>query len=211
MAQWSSRRLSELDSPLVLLPERYDPRRTLSHAGQRLDVFVAEIRESVDPTRLVVPLCYVADTTHAREGVLLPCPLRDPRALESRRKRAQAGDILISRLRPYLRQVALVDAMDAPLLVSPEFLVLRPRQTPAGFLVPYLLSPGVQRVLAASQEGGHHPRVPRDTVAALPIPPELAERRDEVSRTVSAAVVARRAADAQMTTVFAEIGDLIGD
>ena len=102
----------------------------------------------------------------------------------------QIGDVLISRLRPYLRQVAYVDRTipvlsEAALLCSTEFFVLRSvDQQSIAFLVPFLLSVQVQRVLAASQEGGHHPRVRESTLLTLPLPSSLLETRAATSSAV---------------------------
>ena len=118
--------------------------------------------------------------------------------------------MIISRLRPYLRQVAWVDAglleAEVPgleLLCSTEFFVLDSEDGASiAFLVPLLLSAQVQSVLAASQEGGHHPRFNERTLTMLPIPASLIERRADLSEQVEHAVnQARRA--------FGEIEDSI--
>ena len=78
-------------------------------------------------------------------------------AVERVREGAAPGDVIISRLRPYLRQVAFVDSdirgyeLSATILCSTEFFVLRAiEQESIAFLVPFLLSQSTQQVLAAS-------------------------------------------------------------
>ena len=65
--------------------------------------------------------------------------------------------------------------------VSTEFYVLAPRapDEDLSYLLPFLLSDGAQAVLAAAQEGGHHPRVPRASLLALRVPTSVvrAKRR----------------------------------
>ncbi len=138
----------------------------------------------------------VLDTSDAREGIVScrkgPVPARK---IGSTKKLVERGCVLISRLRPYLRQVAYVDGevpgwgADAPMYCSMEFFVLRSADDqPISFLVPFLLSKPVQTVLAASQEGGHHPRFNQNTLLELPIPNALVERREEHSRRMEEAV-----------------------
>jgi hypothetical protein len=107
------------------------------------------------------------------------------------KKCVESGDVLISRLRPYLRQVAWVDehigsiGPDVSLVCSTEFFVLRSIDGKSiAFLVPLLLSRPVQIVLAASQEGGHHPRIAEATLLTLPVPAKLLDRRDATSQAI---------------------------
>src|SRR5207248_4623376 len=94
----------------------------------------------------------VLDTGHAREGVVLTSTEPVSAAgIGSAKKRASPGDVIISRLRPYLRQVAYVDEAlavdeDGPreIVCSTEFYVLRGRsQESVAFLVAFLLSDAV--------------------------------------------------------------------
>ena len=75
------------------------------------------------------------------------------------------------------------------LVCSSEFYVLDSNDDMSiAFLVPFLLSERVQTVLAASQEGGHHPRFNEQTLKSLPVPTLLLERRKEMSARVEAAI-----------------------
>ena len=80
------------------------------------------------------------------------------------KKIIKAGDVIISRLRPYLKQVAFVDKVLCEhydsVLCSTEYFVLRSKDQhiSIAFIVPVLLSREVQNMLISSQEGGHHPR-----------------------------------------------------
>ncbi len=121
----------------------------------------------------------VFDTTHARDGILdVRAAQRATEPPSSAKKRVRAGDLLVSRLRPYLRQIAFVHRAIAAecrgftLACSTEFYVLSPRAPgeSLAFLLPWLLSDEIQAVLAAAQEGGHHPRVPRETLLSLRVP-----------------------------------------
>ena len=142
------KRVGELEKELVLAPERYDPRRSsLSRTIESTQLGkVAEIlRMTVSPkadegtSRFLV-----LDTSDAQEGVVVcrksVVALQD---VGSTKKSVKKGCVIISRLRPYLRQVALVDSgipgwnEDIGMLCSTEFFVLRSiDKRSIGFLVP---------------------------------------------------------------------------
>jgi hypothetical protein len=70
--------------------------------------------------------------------------------------------------------------------------------------VPLLLSAPVQRALAAAQEGSHHPRVPRDFLASLPVPAAWVAERASRSAAVEAAISATRAGAATLARLSEE-------
>jgi hypothetical protein len=174
------RRVAELGDALVLAPERFDPRRGVGGGGRCLaelaEILVGEVIVRSFPAGRPV---LVLDTTHAFEGfVVLRHGPEPPGPLRSLKRRLAPGDVILSRLRPYLRQVAYVDEglfRLAPggneVCASAEFVVLRGRGgLDAAALVPFLLSGPVQAALAAGQEGGHHPRVAKALLASLRVP-----------------------------------------
>jgi hypothetical protein len=178
--------LSELGEELVLAPERY-----VADAGAGEGVPLGELVT----VRAVAAEGLVLDTTHARDGVLdIASARRAPATAKSTKKAAAQGDVIVSRLRPYLRQIAFVhpralEAAGRALAVSSEFYVLAPRTRESiAFLVPFLLGERVQAILAAAQEGGHHPRVPRASLLALRVPTALVRKRAEASRDVMRAL-----------------------
>lgn len=187
----STRTLRELGEDLVLAPERWTVEEG-SGAGIPLGELVVERRaRAVDRAALVL------DTTHARDGMLdLAAALRSREEAKSAKKLALSGDLLVSRLRPYLRQIAFVhpralELAGRGLAVSTEYYVLAP---PAGhslaYLLPFLLAPRAQALLAAAQEGGHHPRVPREALLAIRIPEAVVAARVAIARRVNRAVAA---------------------
>ena len=206
--------VSRLDDGNVLAPERYDPRRRyVDQSNARLSDIVNLLREqtsaeAADATQQFLVLA----TGDARDGIIRPTvPPCDGSAIGSTKRRIRPGQVIISRLRPYLRQVAWIDAGllesiegNIELVCSSEFYVLDSKDGASiAFLVPFLLSSRVQSVLAASQEGGHHPRFNERTLKSLPIPTLLLERRAELSARVECAV-------SQARQAFGEIGDSIG-
>ena len=206
--------VSRLDDGNVLAPERYDPRRRyVDQSSARLSDIANLLRDQTSAA--------TADATHqflllatgdARDGIVRPTvPPCDGSAIGSMKRRIRPGQVIISRLRPYLRQVAWIDAgllepMDGhlELVCSSEFYVLDSKdEASIAFLVPFLLSRRVQSVLAASQEGGHHPRFNERTLKSLPVPTSLLDRRAELSAQVERAVRQARQA-------FSEIHDSTG-
>ena len=200
--------LAELAPDYVLAPERHVAAPPTGD-GVPLGELVVERSDRIDPlgTRDAV----VLDTSHARDGVLdVASALAGGAGGKSAKKRALAGDLVVSRLRPYLRQVALVHARaiqladGRPLALSTEFYVLAPRdpRDDLAFLVPFLLSAPVQRALAGAQEGGHHPRVPRTSLLALQVPRALLRTQRRVSRSVTEALTAVYAASGALRALL---------
>ncbi|HHA2010837.1 hypothetical protein [Enterobacter quasimori] len=191
----------------ILSPERYDPRRTLTNDGSdKASITIGEIAQVVKKT--INPASrssegrefVVLDTSDVREGFVIgkkqPSAAKD---IGSTKKIFQQNDVLISRLRPYLRQVAIVDEGFAKrfnnyeLACSTEFFVLRSlTDEPLDFLVPYLLSDKVQNALCAAQEGGHHPRFDASVLLSMPIPESLIQQRTVISESVRLAAQAYR-------------------
>lgn len=193
-----------LSDPIVLAPERYDPRRIQNVDGNA--VALSELVSVENPTLSVKSLApsakyLVLDTGDSFEGVIRPRTLPvDGANVRSSKKLVKAGDVIISRLRPYLRQVAYVDDIlvesASNVLVSTEFFVLRPRHTneSGAWLVPFLLSSEIQAVLGRSQEGGHHPRFSKETLSDLLVPLPVVKARKKTSEATEKHVKAIRQA-----------------
>ena len=176
----------------VLSPERYGTGEV--HVdGIPLREIALLTKQTISPATSNNDSQYlVADTGDAFEGVLSIG--RPPSAsFGSTKKVLSEGDVVISRLRPYLRQVALVDRGVANsgdgVICSTEFYVLRSvDNSRIAFLVPWLLSAPVQAILAAGQEGGHHPRFNSEILMRLTVPTELCDRREIASGKIEDAV-----------------------
>lgn len=196
------RTLADLGDDLVLAPERHLV-ATSSPDGIPLGDLVVERNERFDPKRLDEKTI-VIDTTHAKDGVLdVASAQRITDAPKSHKKRALDGDLIVSRLRPYLRQIALVTAPEVA--VSTEFYVLRPKKKDddLAWLVPFLLSSSTQSLLAAAQEGGHHPRVPRASLFALRVPKPSVDGRNKTAGAVRRALESLERAEQDYRSVIA--------
>ena len=216
MAYSAVRTVAALDRGFILTPERYDPRRAAgASGGVRLGDLASFGPPAVPVSGLDADQAYlVLDTGDAAEGVIRP---RNRPVLGgevgSAKKTLLPGDVIISRLRPYLRQVGYVDEAlsrnDTPLLASSEFFVLRPGRggRSLAFLAPFLLSRPAQTVLGAAQEGGHHPRFTKRTLQDLSVPRQVVDDRDAVSARYVAAVEAVRDGLATVTALAERCGE----
>lgn len=219
MALISIRSRSRLASPVILAPERYDPRRKLSTKGHE----VIELGEIVISARKIVQSSdigqyFVLDTSDAREGIVIA--RKQPvvsMEIGSAKKEVRPGDVIISRLRPYLRQVAFVDekipnVLNARILCSTEFFVLRPIDDfSIAFLVPFLLSRKIQEVLKASQEGGHHPRFIQSALLTLPVPKRLLSQRTTISEAVKNSIQMYRASEKAIADMVEKSDDAFSE
>ena len=218
MALVSVRRVSELEEPFVLAPERYDPRREFllssTTSATPLGSLVELNRKTVSAGRGLMERCLIFDTGDAHEGILTG--RRQPSsmsAIGSAKKEIRPRDVIVSRLRPYLRQVAYIDNdvpcrnHDIMMLCSTEFFVLRPVDHQSiSFLAAFLLTEQVQKVLAASQEGGHHPRFNEASLLNLLVPIDLLGKRDDVSAIVEQSVRLFRESEREMMSAI-ELAD----
>jgi len=97
------RTLAELGDAITLAPERHLATRLVSGDGAPLGTLVDVRSERVEGDDLAHAVVF--DTTHARDGILdVRAALRASAPPSSAKKRVHAGDLLVSRLRPYLRR-----------------------------------------------------------------------------------------------------------
>lgn len=108
----------------------------------------------------------------------------------------QRGDVVVSRLRSYLQEIALVATPDEKSCVgSSEFYVFRPRgDVHSELLLVYLRCPLVQRILKWCQKGSAHPRFRQEELLHLNVPDRIIEVQDEIKQLVQAGVQAHRKA-----------------
>ncbi len=182
--------------------------RLRSLPGKLLDAHYRTVRELFDPADAnSKDTVRNFDLTDALQPVLDDEKEATPaREVGSVKKRFAAGDVVISRLRAYLREIALVRATATfPTVGSSEFIVLRPihPENPllsrAALLV-FLRSFPVQTILKWSRDGSHHPRFGEEDLMCIPVPDavctvalEVEEIFEEMlaARTKSRALLAR--------------------
>ena len=128
------------------------------------------------------------------DETLEPTPAAE---IGSTKKRLQAGDLVVSRLRSYLKEIAVVlPSEGAPTVGSTEFIVLRAGKDAvrAEALLVFLRSPCVQTVLKWCQDGSNHPRFDEKEVLGLRVPSAVADIQDDLAELVEKSIAARREA-----------------
>jgi type I restriction enzyme S subunit len=139
------------------------------------------------------------DLTDALDPFLDPLkPTSSPDEILSTKKQIAAGDLVVSRLRSYLREIAIVLPGDEVTTVaSTEFIVLRPKEgttlTVEALLI-YLRSRLPQIVFKWSQDGSNHPRFDERELLNLPVPRALIDSSATYQVVVSEMVSQRQRA-----------------
>lgn len=218
MAVCVVKKTSELEEGYILTPERYNPSRRLSINKNESYVFLKDLIELSKETLTKRALkkeskeIYLINTADANEGYINGRKNFE-NTINSSKKIIKKGDVIISRLRPYLRQVAYVDnnlpkieGENIVYAASTEFFVLEPkREESIAFLVPFLLSEKVQAVFASSVEGSQHPRFKEEDLLNLIIPNSIMEKRDLISQKVEESIKHIRSYEAGMSESIEEI------
>lgn len=181
MAAWSEISLSNTFARLNLAGDHYHPAKlaALQDLGRKSNQCVfdlaSHIKELAD-NNLDVP---IFDLGAASCHIL---NFDDAQSIErvSTKKIARGQDVIISRLRAYLRQVAYIPQELGKVGLSTEFYVLRGHQI--SFLVPFFLTRRVQTILQWSQDGNTHPRFSEEILFNLPIPDSVVAQRDKLNK-----------------------------
>lgn len=185
-----------LGENLILTPERYHPGRKLAISFEDFTP-ITEFVEIVSTTlttkevKKCNPSITIVNTGDAYEGYIRG-NIEIQKKINSTKKKVLPGDIIISRLRPYLRQVAFVDRNLKNIhdenhiyACSTEFFVLRSKNKESiAFLTAFLLSDEVQRVFQNSVEGSQHPRFKEEDLLNLVIPNSIVKDKKLLSEKV---------------------------
>jgi len=131
----------------------------------------------------------------------------------SAKKIFRQNDVLISRLRPYLKEVSFVGFNDVQKLASTEFIVLRKKKgskfSPE-VLFAFLITDEVQKILFWSQGGTEHPRFAENLLMDLKLPKvsgKIAENiTDDVSSTYKNYLVSRNLYSQAESLLLEELG-----
>lgn len=120
-----------------------------------------------------------------------------PAAIASNKKRIQKGDLVVSRLRSYLREIAVaLDGSDVPMVASTEFIVLRPKVDAMRVeaLLVYLRSTLPQLIFKWSQDGSNHPRFDEKELLNLRVPDIVLAEQDRLAEMLQSTIRNRRRA-----------------
>lgn len=187
----------QLGINFVLTPERYNPKRRMN-INSEASIPISEVIElsnEILTTKQGQGVNVVQINTSDAMGGYLNTSSEKTTSINSNKKILKKGDVIISRLRPYLKQVAYVDVEteNETLGASTEFYVLRSRNKESiAYLVPFLLSEPVQLVFENSVEGSQHPRFKEEDILNLQIPISIYHDRENISQRVISAIASYR-------------------
>jgi|SRR3989344_4033091 len=181
---------SQLEGGLRLDTEFYHPEKL--EAMEKLSKFgvstIAEnfrnVKETFNPLRhqLATTPARVFDLSDVSSFLLEEGKeIMEADEVGSTKKIFRQNDVLISRLRPYLKEVSFVGFNDTQKLASTEFIVLRKRKEskfPPQALFTFLMTDEVQRILFWSQGGTEHPRFSENLLTGFKLP-KLSEKTAE--------------------------------
>lgn len=138
--------------------------KTLNDYFDLINITVSSVKESV----------YVYDLTHSLGNFMCDVELSND-DLGSTKKEAIVGDFVISRLRSYLQEMAVIQPKNFRQLLSTEYLVYRAKTDllSANTLMVFALTKEIQTILNHSQYGTEHPRFYEFVLNEMPIPNAL--------------------------------------
>lgn len=173
-------------------PEKYEVLEALeSLEGQTIGDYFFSFNDAIDATDDFASNVQNYDLTDALRFFL---PDIDPMSISelgSTKKRFRSGDVVVSRLRSYLKEIALVEASSPACVGSTEFIVLRPHPlsnlSPELLLV-YLRSEPVQKIVRWCQDGSQHPRFKEQELLSIKLPDRLFVVQDAVKAKVREAI-----------------------
>ncbi|WGZ90133.1 MAG: hypothetical protein QJT80_11575 [Candidatus Thiocaldithrix dubininis] len=114
-----------------------------------------------------------------------------PESISSTKKVLSEGQIIVSRLRSYLKEIALVlHDCHVPMVASTEFIVLKPiGKMNVATLMVYLRSILPQIIFKWSQDGSNHPRFDEKELLNLQVPNILLEHQQEISEVIHQSII----------------------
>jgi hypothetical protein len=206
-------------------PLSYTARAKNAYAAGRLDAqYFMPAKEQVRQSLAALPGRMLADRVDSIRDMFVPdrvsptklvrnydvtdalIPLLDAEKepqeaaeLGSVKKIFKDGDVAISRLRAYLREIAVVrKGDDIPSVGSSEFIVLRPqigqKDISPETLMVFLRSVPAQTILKWCQDGSQHPRFSEGDLLAIPVPDVVASVSDQITTIVRQGFAARHKA-----------------
>lgn len=175
-------------------PEKYEVLEALSRLdGRPIGDYFESYNELVDANDDFTSEVQNYDLTDALQFFLPDIDTMPTSELGSTKKRFRHGDLVVSRLRSYLKEIALVEASSHTCVGSTEFIVLRPHVSsivhPEMLLV-YLRSEPVQKILRWCQDGSQHPRFKEEELLSIKLPVRLLAAQNNVKAKVREAIQA---------------------
>ena len=159
--------------------------------GKSVGVYFDSIRDLLVPNRKMTDTVFNYDLTHALR-YFLDSDIETVSAskLGSTKRRFTNNDVVISRLRSYLREISIVcTPKEFNCVGSTEFFVLRPKSNVTSeLLLTYLRSDPVQKILKWCQDGSNHPRFQEKELLALKMPDQIILIQDDITELINQGV-----------------------
>lgn len=109
--------------------------------------------------------------------------------VSSNKKIAKSGNFIISRLRHYLKEMAIIPKMEENIALSTEYLVFESKgEVTPHLLLPFSLSRYVQKILDWAQTGNAHPRFSPITLKNTYLPEVLIEKSNYFQSIIEKAI-----------------------
>lgn len=194
MAVTSVVNLSELKGAKRIDPEFYHPekvnsKKTLERVGvKKIKDCFSNVRQIFDPQRHILSdAALVFDLSDVKSFFLSGGKIAlSSEDVGSAKKVFSQNDVLISRLRPYLKEVSFIGFNGKVKLASTEFIVLRSKNRDyyPQVLFSFLISKPVQNILLWSITGTEHPRLHEDYLLNLKLPKFSSDMQKRIKKLV---------------------------
>ncbi len=198
MAIFHTYNIAKLDEDLVLDGNFYRPERNFvineiskTSSGRIADYFF-EVEELItNQTNFHSFPIVNYDLPHSLGNILSHGnTIEKISELGSTKKLIKAYDLIISRLRYYLKEICLVPNRKYGQVASTEYVVIRSfSKLNTQILLPYFLSSKIQFIFSCSQRGSAHPRLANKDILNLPLPDFLKANNDLLTEKINSAVI----------------------
>ncbi len=164
-------------------PQKLNSLRILkNNSNIFLEDFILSVKKNETPKDSNIEIY----DTGAASSHILTKDLAQKEERTSLKRKAKSGDVIISRLRPYLKQVAYIPSFIDKAYLTTEFFVLRSKNKEnVSFLIPFLLTKYVQEILFWGQGGTQHPRFQEYDLLNLPVPKNILGLREILNKLIS--------------------------
>lgn len=193
MAIWNTIRRGNLKEGLNILAEHYQQERIIAEeklksiSSKKINQLFSEQTGTVKAHHLSTDW-RVFDLPDSLNNFLLGGKDPSIEKVTSNKKVASQDDYIISRLRYYLKETAVVPPSDKKTALSTEYLVYRSKSNlSTHLLLPFALSSYVQAILKWAQTGNAHPRFASSTLNSIYLPDILIKNSDYFEDIISRA------------------------
>ena len=199
MAVWNIRNRSLLRSNCDIMAEHYQQERIMSESylqsisSNKIKDYFREVITLISPKKMNESW-NIYDLSDSISNFLSASSHYIKSS--STKKIAQKDDFIISRLRYYLQEMAIVPESQYNIGLSTEYLVYRKTSDLSQLiLLPFALSSYVQKILKWAQTGNEHPRFASDTFSNIYLPDILIENADTIVELINKSIELRNSSE----------------